>query len=122
MIFRNLTSSGDWTFGSGTGNYLSGNPAIGLNIKTRLLSWLNNCFFDMTAGINWPTRLGGKNQQLLLELDLRRIILQSFGVTSLNSFSYSLVVRSFSATFNIDTIFSAAYQNTINQDFGVQGS
>jgi len=116
MIFRNLTPSGDFTFGQGLGNYISGNPAIALNIKTRILSWLGNCFFDTTAGIDWLNRLGSKGQEGLLETDLRRIILQSYGVTGITSFSYSLVGRAFTANYSIDTIFSQSYQNTINQD------
>ena len=116
MIFRNLTSSGDWTFGSGKGNYLTGNPAIGLNIKTRILSWLNDCFFDTTAGIDWANRLGSKNQRALLESDLRRIILQSFGVTGISSLSTSLTGRGFSATYTINTIFSQGYTATVTQE------
>ena len=117
MIIRNLDSAHDWTFGQGTGNYLTGNPAIGLNIETRVLSWLGDCFFDTGAGIDWANRLGSKNQRKLLEADLRRIILQSIGVTGIVTFSTSVVGRAFSASYTINTIFSASYQATILQEF-----
>ena len=118
MIIRNLNAQHDWTFGSGLSNYLSGNAAIGLNIETRILSWLNDCFFDMGAGIDWANRLGSKNQRTLLELDLRRIILQSYGVTGIVSFSTSLIGRAFTADYVINTIFSQGYRNTITQEIG----
>ena len=97
MIFRNLDENHDWTFGSGKANYISNNAAIGLNIKTRILSWLGDCFFDEAAGIDWTNRLGSKDQRALLELDLRRIILQSFGVTGIISFDTVVTRRHFVA-------------------------
>lgn len=118
MIIRNLDSNGDFTFGSGKGNYLTNNPAIGLNINTRLLSWLNDCFFDAGAGIDWFNRLGNKNQRSLLELDLKRIILQSYGVTALVTFSTQLNGRIFTGNYTLNTIFSQGYQNSLVQDFG----
>lgn len=114
MIFRNLTPDGDWMFGSGKGDYISRNAAIGLNIKTRILSWVGDCFFDTTAGIDWANRLGSKNQRALLELDLRRIILQSYGVTAIVSFDTSLVGRRFTANYTIDTIFTKSYEDSIS--------
>lgn len=116
MIFRNLDENHDWTFGQGRANYIANNPAIGLNINTRLYSWVNDCFFDMTAGIDWYNRLGSKNQRDLLEIDLRRVILQSFGVTGLVSFSTSLTDRQFRADYVVNTIFSENYRNTLIMD------
>lgn len=118
MIIRNLNSSGDWTFGSGDGNYLTQNAAIGLNIKTRILSWLNDCFFDMGAGIDWANRLGSKNQQALLANDIQRIILQSYGVTGIVSFDINVTGRAFSADYVINTIYTQGYANTVTQELG----
>ncbi len=113
MRFRNLTSDGDWTFGLGIGCYVSGNAAIGLNIKTRILSWTDDCFFDLAAGIDWLNRLGSKNQRELLELDLRRIILQSEGVTGILEFDSQLIGRNFTANYSVQTIYSQSYQDSI---------
>jgi hypothetical protein len=116
MIFRDLDSNGDWKFGQGLNNYIHDDAAIGLNIKTRLLSWVGDCFFDMNAGVDWANRLGSKNQRALLEADLRRIILQSFGVTGIISFDTEVNVRAFTARYNIQTIFSASYIDSINKE------
>lgn len=106
MIIRNLDSSGDWVFGQGVGNYLTQNAAIGLNIQTRLYSWVGDCFFDLGAGIDWLNRLGSKNQRVLLEMDLRRIILQSNGITGILSFFTELNGRNFTANYSVQTIYS----------------
>jgi len=113
MIFRSLDANSDWNFGRGKNDYLQSDAAIGLNIKTRILSWLNDCFFDMEAGIDWKTRLGNYEQQDLLELDLRRIILQSYGVTGILSFDTNVADRAFSASYEITTINSQSYIDSI---------
>ena len=118
MIIRNLNANHDFTFGSGTGNYLTQNAAIGLNIETRILSWLNDCFFDMGAGIDWANRLGSKNQRALLTNDLQRIILQSYGVTGIVSFDTMVTGRAFTANYVINTIYTAGYANSVTQELG----
>ncbi len=113
MLFRNLDASNDWTFGKGKGDYVDQNAAIGLNIKTRILSWVGDCFFDLKAGIDWVNRLGSKNQRNLLEIDLRRIILQSEGVTGILSFDTVLVGRKFTANYSVNTVYSKEYRDSL---------
>jgi len=113
MIFSNLDESGDWTFGSGQANYTELDIAIGLNIKTRIYSWVDDCFFDMDAGIDWTNRLGSKNQDDLLETDLRRIILQSEGVTGILSFDIVKQGRKFNATYEITTVYSQSFRDSV---------
>lgn len=113
MIFRNLDAAHDWTFGKGKANYVDLNAAIGVNIETRILSWVGDCFFDLRAGIDWVNRLGSKNQKALLELDLKRIILQSFGVTGIVSFDTVLTGRNFTANYSVNTIYSKEYVNSL---------
>lgn len=116
QTFRNLDSDGDWTFGNGVANYIDKNAAIGLNIKTRILSWVNDCFFDLLAGIDWNSRLGNKGQRALLEADLRRIILQSDGVTGLVYLNTSLQGRIFTADYSVNTVYSQAYIGNLKRE------
>ena len=116
MIFRNLDANGDWQFGQGLQSYVSGVDAIGLNIKTRILSWVGDCFFDIKAGIDWTNRLSLKNQKKLLDAELRRIILQSYGVTAITSFDTVLIGRTYKATYAVNTIYSKAYIASIEQE------
>lgn len=106
MIFRNLDENGDWQFGQGMDNYSVQTKAIGLNIKTRILSWVGDCFFDLGAGIDWINRLGFKNRRALLENDLKTIILKSYGVVGLVKFSTELNGRNFVANYTVNTIFT----------------
>ena len=115
MIFRNLDQNGDWTFGHGKSNYATGNLAVGLNLKTRLLSWVGDCFFDMKAGIDWTNRLGSKNQQTLLAADIQRITQQSFGITSITSFNARLAARAFTAQEAVNTYLSQSYLQSVAQ-------
>lgn len=114
MLFRNLDSNGDWTFGNGVGNYTVRNDAIGLNIKTRIQSWVNDCFFALTDGVDWYNRLGTKNQRTLLEQDLRRIILQSQDVTGIIEFDTILNGRDIQVFYSVQTIYTQAYQETVS--------
>lgn len=116
MIFRELDENHDWVFGRGLQNMTRENQAIGMNIKTRILSWVGDCFFDMNAGIDWVNRLGSKNQRALLELDLKRIILQSEGVTGILAFDTNLIGRKFSASYTVSTIYSQDFQDIIEQE------
>lgn len=128
MIFRDLTietvvdgervPAGDFTFGNGIGSYATKDKAIGLNIRTRILSWVNDCFFDINAGIDWINRLGSKNQRTLLEADLRRIILQSTGVTGIITFDTEVIGRNFIANYSITTENSKSYIDSITLGVG----
>lgn len=119
MIIRDLDTNHDWLFGQGKSNFLSGEPAIALNIETRILSWLNDCFFDLGAGIDWLNVLGSKGQENMLNINLRRIILQSYGVTGIVNLYITLNEnRQFMASYTINTIYSQNYQNTLTQDLG----
>lgn len=105
MIVRALDSDGDWTFGQGIKNYLVNLDAIGQLIKTRLRSYLANCFFDLNAGIDWDLRLSQKNQQELLKSDTYKIIKDTDGV--LGILSHELTVANRRAT--IKTVVQTVY-------------
>ena len=117
MIIRNLDTSHDWNFGKGLNDYLTDNPAVGLNIKTRVLSWLNDCFFDMSAGVDWLNRMGLKNQNALLTAELKNLMLKSEGVTGINSLEVEVLGRRFIIAFSVNTIFTREYQSLVEVTF-----
>lgn len=112
MRIRALDANGDITFGQGQQNYLTGQAAIGLNIKTRLLSFLNNCFWAMGAGIDWFTFLGGGNTSNQIQLASTAIIAQSFGVISVNNVFVSVDprTRKVSLSYDVVTIYTSNFQ------------
>ncbi len=113
MIFRTLTSLGDWTFGSGISGYATQEKAIELNIQTRLLSWKQDCFFALDEWVDWLARLD-KGQETNLKNELKNVILQSFGVVSVNSVE-GILNRE---TRNIDTIYGTNFRNTLELSIG----
>jgi hypothetical protein len=116
MIIRALDISHDWTFGKGGENYLSGQLGIAENVQTRILSFLNNCFFDMGAGIDWFTYLGVPNKSQEIILRTRAVILQSYGVVSVNSINLSqpnVNRRNAILTYSINTIYTQNYTETL---------
>ena len=114
MIIRSLDSGHDWNFGQGKESYLGNNDAVAENVQTRLLSFKNDCFFAMGAGIDWVRLLGSKNTLQEILLTVRSVILASYGVTKVNSISPSVDAnRALKVTYNIDTIFTKQISQTI---------
>ncbi len=89
MIVRALDVNGDWTFGQGRNNYLSGVAALSQSIKTRLSSFLGDCFFDTAAGIDWFNLLGTK-QILQLRLAIATTILNTENVAGIIELNVNL--------------------------------
>lgn len=119
MIFRQLTPSGDWTFGHGISGYATAERAIELNIQTRLQSWVGDCFFAMGDFVDWVSRLN-KGQEQNLVSELKSIILQSFGVVSIVDFSSQLNrdTRACLLKFSCITIYSTSFQSTLQLAIG----
>ena len=115
MIIRSIDGMGDWNFGKGIQSYNFNQNAISENIQTRLLSFLNDCWFDMNAGIDWLRLLGSKNTQQEIELSVRAMLLQSYGVIKVNGIDLTLdrTSRRISIQYNVDTIFSTGVVNTV---------
>lgn len=119
MIFRLLDSNSDWVLGQGLSSFATAERAIELNIQTRLLSWVNNCFFDLPAGIDWDRRLD-KGQRGLLLTDLRALLLQSEDVVGVTAVSYNFDERTrrINVTYNITTVYSPTFQRTVSAAVG----
>lgn len=110
MIFRALDSDLDWTFGQGRQNYLAAEPAIELNLATRLRSFLNDCFWATDFGIDWWNLLGAKNPsaQANVIVAVRAIVAESYGVVRINSIEAltDRLTRRLTVRANVDTIYS----------------
>lgn len=89
MIVRALDINGDWQYGQSLNDYRSANAAVAQTIRTRLYSFLGDCFFDLGAGVNWFVFLSGKNE-LGLNLAVSSVILNTANVLSLTQLSIAL--------------------------------
>ncbi len=120
MIIRKVDGENDWEFGKGLASYAQDEQAVEENIKTRVLSWLGDCFFDLTTGVDWKSLLDIGQQDELLDA-VKAVILQSYGVVAVLSVRgvFNGNTRLFSITYNAQTIYSPDFQATIQQAAGV---
>jgi hypothetical protein len=108
MIVRALDVNGDWCFGKGQNDYKRNQDQIMQTIKTRLMSFLGDCFFATNAGIDWFNLMGAKNK-LALELAVRSVILNTAGVLRFRgvpSITLDPRTRLVSMQFVVETIFT----------------
>lgn len=113
MSIRNLDKNHDWTFGSSKSNYVTQNQEIALNLKTRILSFLGDCFFAVNEGIDWFNLLDYRYQDRL-ENSLQEVIIQTPGVIGINSIDIiTNANRRITISYDIQTIYSSSYTDEI---------
>ncbi len=108
--------SGDWTWGQGGQNYLTGAAEINQDIATALKVFLGECFFDTSFGVDWFNLLGGRTKAAqAIILQCRTVISKRAGVTKINSVSAAIDVRSraLSISYNVSTVYSLQTINTV---------
>lgn len=115
MRVRALDIDHDWQFGKGQNDYLRDQKAVMQSIKTRLMEFLNDCFFNTGAGIDWFNLLGSKNQTAL-NLAISSVILNTPNVTGLRQLNVQLsVARNLSVSYVVQTTYSTGTETiTIN--------
>ncbi len=119
MIIRKIDAMNDWLFGHGISDYAQNQEAIEENIKTRLLSWVGDCFFALQDGVDWRSRLDAGQQRNLLN-ELKTVILASSGVVAVLSIAgvFDGATRVFTVSATISTIYSSAFQIQLQQSAG----
>lgn len=116
MIVRALDTDGDWIFGKGRNDYLSGNAAVTQSISTRLKMFLGDCFFSLNTGIDWFNLLGAKNE-LALQLSVASTILNTKNVVKLIQLSAVLDRdRLETLTYRVETSFQQTSSGEISTD------
>lgn len=120
MIIRALDSNKDWEFGKGKNNYKKDRDAIAQDINSRLYSFLGDCFFDTSAGIDWFNLLGSKNQ-LQLNLAISATITNTAGVTGILQISSNINLnRNFTVIYKVQSIYGVV-DNTFQYDLNGLG-
>lgn len=106
MKTRALDIAGDWLFGRGLQSYVTEKNALKQNISTRLKSWRNDCFFAMDDGVDWQNYLD-IGMKKYLDLDIKRVLLQTEGVLRISSYTSTLDTAARAATISatVATVF-----------------
>lgn len=122
MITRSIDNSGDWNYGQGIQDYLSGNLAIAQNIDTRLSSFLGNCFFAVNDGLDWNNLLN-KNNQTSINLAVSACILNTAGVTGIRQLLVNVSSqRNITVKYQVQTVYSVqGASGTFQYDLGSTG-
>lgn len=108
MIVRAIDANNDWQFGKGKNDYRTDILAVSQNIKTRLQSFLGDCFFKTDEGIDWFNLLGSKDLEAL-KLAINTTILNTQDVVKLNEVSANLDKnRNLTVIFDVLTTFGQA--------------
>jgi len=110
MITRAVDGNNDWLFGRSKQDYKVGRDAVAQNIKTRLQSFLGDCFFSLEDGIDWFNLLGSK-QTLILSLNIQAVILNTPEVVKLTQIDFTLnASRNLLLTYEVLTIYGVLTQ------------
>jgi len=105
MRYRALVD-GDMTFGSAQRDFLINTPeTVGQAVLTRLRLLKGEWYLDKTEGTPWHTEILGVRTSQLYDMAIRTRILETQGVTSIETYSSSLTDRNLSVTATINTIY-----------------
>jgi hypothetical protein len=108
MRVRSIDTDNDWNFGKGRQSYVKDNTALMQNLKTRIQSFVGDCFFDTEAGVDWFNLLGSKDQENIVA-SIRKVIINTEGVTRINTIDVytDAVTRNLQVTYNINTQYTS---------------
>jgi hypothetical protein len=108
MRVRAQDINGDYTFGSGSNNFLANSPeAVRQSVQTRLGLLQGEWFLDKTEGTPWMQEIIGKGTNKTYDLAIQTRILQTKGVKSIDQYQSSVdpVTRKLSVAALLDTIY-----------------
>lgn len=97
MMIRKHSATGDYVFGRGPGAFITGAPAVAQLVRSRLTLHRGEWFLDDTAGVSWIEQadgaqsiLGARPSPAFIEAEIKRVILQTEGVTSIVTFQIDI--------------------------------
>lgn len=108
MRVRALTSTGDYSYGQGSANYLvDSRAAVAQEVMTTLLVFQGEWFLDTSAGVPWLTKVVGVNTIPIYDQVIKDAITNVQGVTAIVSYTSTLnrAARSLSVSATINTQF-----------------
>lgn len=117
MFIRSLDVAGDWNWGQNLQSFNFAEKAIEEDVYTRLLSFLNDCFWALDFGIDWWNLLGGKNPaaQAQILVQTRQMIISGFGIARIESVNAVInsKTRNLIVSYLIDTIYSTSIKGAV---------
>ncbi len=115
MRYRTLDAQGDYTFGASARNFLVDSPdAVAQAVRTRLMLFRGEWFYDTSQGMPWKTDVLGKGTEAIYDLRIQAQILKTQGVTGIAAYASQINkdTRALSVQATIDTQFGQATVST----------
>lgn len=113
MRIRLVDSENDWMFGRGHQNYAKEALSVMYNVKTKLQSWIGDCFFDAFEGIDWQNRIGRYGQGSTLKNEIQQKIVSVPGVLSIDYINISGGREQVTCDYSINTIYSTSMSDVL---------
>lgn len=115
MRYRELSPTGDYTFGRNATNFLVNSPAaVAQAVQTRLAIAVGEWFLDLSYGTPYQSRILGAGRVATYDSAIQQVILDTPGVTAIVQYSSSVNpnTRAASVFVVIDTQYGTATINT----------
>jgi hypothetical protein len=101
MKYRQLSSSGDYTFGMGGGNFYQDVPAaVAQAVMTRLKLFEGEWFLDTTYGTPYDSQILGAGTISTYDAAIQQVILETQGVASIATYTSGVDPRTRAAAVN----------------------
>lgn len=108
MRYRKLDKNGDMLFGNQQADFFRDQAeAVAQAIWTRLRLWVGEWFIDQTEGTPYQQAVLGTNKRKTIEPAMRRRILNTEGVSSIDEFQ--MLIDADSRTVTINAVVSTVY-------------
>lgn len=106
MRYRTLSPTDDYQFGTGSPFLINTPETVAQAIKTRMRLMVGEWFLDTREGLDLERILGYRTQGTR-DFEIKRRILDTQGVLSLDSYSSQVEGRNFTVTAVVNTIYGA---------------
>ena len=114
MRYRKLDEDGDYRFGHNQNDFHVNSPeAVAQAVMTRLKFWTGEWFANTSDGTGWNTNVLGKYTSHMYELLIRQRILETPGVSQIDSFesTFDGATRKLTIESTITTIYGTTSLN-----------
>jgi hypothetical protein len=89
--YRKLSSTGDYTFGSGSQNFFINSPdAVGQAVQTALRLWLGEWYLNINDGTPYPEGVLGKHSQAVADATIVSRIRKVQGVVDITNYQSTI--------------------------------
>jgi len=115
MRVAGIDANDDWIFGRGKSSYLLKSDAVAQNVVTRIRSFADDWYLDMSANIDWLRLLGSRSTKTEMLREVERVTLSTEGVARIDKLEsiVSRKDRKITILMTITTIFGDSFENEI---------